>query len=83
MSNLVKNAELFHTDRSARRVRTRAPFFNAGFAFVDSAIMSRRVPIDPTSTFHESDSVNCALCFKQTVYKPQDQLSKTNRSEGA
>ena len=83
MSNLRKKWRTFHTDRSARRVRTRAPFFNVGFAFVDSAIMSKRVAIDPTSTFHGSDNVNCALCFRQTVYKPHDQLSKTNRSEGA
>ena len=83
MSNLSKNAELLYTDRSARRVRTRAPFFNAGFAFVDSVTMSRRVAIDTTSAFHESDNVNRVLCLRQTVYKPQDQLSKTNRSEGA
>ena len=74
---------LLHTDRRARRVRTRAPFFNADFAFADSVTMSKRVAIDPISTFHEFDKVNCALCFKQTVYKPHDQLSKTNRSEGA
>ena len=68
MSNpSIRKAELLHTDRIARRVRTRAPFFNAGFAFVDSAIMSWRVAIqvDLMSTFHGSDNVKCALCFKQ------------------
>ena len=55
MSNpSIRKAELLHTDRIARRVRTRAPFFNAGFAFVDSDIMSWRVAI--TSTFHASIS---------------------------
>lgn len=59
---------------SALRVRVRTPFFTDGFAFDDSASISKRIPIDPASTRHELDAEKCGLCFTQTVKSPHAQL---------
>ena len=56
-----------HTDLRARRVRTRAPFFNAGLAFDDSEIMSRTEANELTRALQEVDDVKYELYFRQTV----------------
>jgi hypothetical protein len=39
--------------------------------------------MDPTRIRKELDIAKSGLCFMQVVYKPQDQLSRTKRLEGA
>lgn len=63
---LEENQEA-HTDLRARRVHTRAPFFNAGLALDDSEIMSRIEANEPARALQEVDDVKYGLCFRQTV----------------
>jgi len=64
---VLEEAQELHTDLRARRVRTRAPFFNAGLAFDDSDIMSRTKANELARAPQEFDDVKYGLCFKQTV----------------
>jgi len=64
---VLKETQELHTDLRARRVRTRAPFFNAGLAFDDSEIVSRIKANELARALQEFDDVKYGLCFTQTV----------------
>lgn len=70
-------------ERSALRTRTRPPCFIEGFARHDSVSMSKRKAMDPTRALNAFEDAKVGLLFRQVVYKPHDQLRRTNRSAGA
>jgi hypothetical protein len=75
--------KLTHTERKARLTRTIAPCFNDGLALTEPFIMSNSVASVPTSTRQGCVAGKSGLALRQMEYNPQDQLRRTNRSDGA
>lgn len=71
------------TDRKARLVRTRLPLLSVSFDLDDSSTISNKRANEPTSALNAGLVGKFSFRLTQTVYIPQAQLRRTNKSAGA